>query len=59
MTVAIIAIDEFTGIETEVVVNDATSTGFPSAQWCVEVLEQQQVRYGTLFSYKSHTAKAW
>jgi hypothetical protein len=59
MQVTIIAIDEFTGIEVDVVVNDATSTGIPSAQKCAEMLEQQQARYSTLFRYKSHSVKAW
>jgi hypothetical protein len=59
LQITIIGNDEFTGCEVEVVVNDATSMGIPSVQKCSEMLEQQQARYRTLLTYKSHTVKTW
>ena len=59
MQITIIASDEFTGNQVEVVVNDGTSTGLPSVKKCREILTQQEARYNTILTYVSHTVQAW
>ncbi len=55
MKITIIANDELTGNEIEVVVNDGTSTGLPTAAKCQEMLSQLNRKYMAILLYVSHS----
>ena len=55
MQITIKATDELTGSELEVVVNDGTSTGMPSAAKCQEMLDSLNRKYMALMTYVSHS----
>ena len=55
MRITIKATDELTGNEIEVVVNDGTSTGLPSATKCQEMLDSLSRKYNAMMTYVSHS----
>ena len=55
MRITIKATDELTGNEMEVVVNDGTSTGMPTAAKCQEMLSQLNCKHNALMTYVSHS----
>ena len=55
MRITIKATDELTGNEIEVVVNDGTSTGLPSAAKCQEMLDSLNRKHMALTTYVSHS----